>query len=88
MISAPTANSGRITGNSEVILGQKSACGKSQLRPLNCGPKGCRFERWLNIPTMRSHVVRTMALPPKDLRQAFGPTSVQFKRLIAPLVPA
>ena len=43
----------------------KSACGKSQLRPLNCGPKGCRFERWLDIPTMRSHVARAMALPPR-----------------------
>jgi hypothetical protein len=54
----------------------KSACGKSQLGPLNCGPKGCRFERWLDIPTMRSHVARTMALPPRPnagVRSNFGP---------------
>jgi len=65
-----SGDSERITGKPEVVPGHKSACGKSQLRPLSFGPKGCRFERRLDIPTMRSHVTRTIAFP-QDLRQAW-----------------
>jgi hypothetical protein len=79
----PPGDTSRIVGDPDVIqMGivqisiAKSACGKSQLRPLSCGPKDCRFERWLDIPTMRSHVARTMALPPRPeagVRSNFSP---------------
>jgi hypothetical protein len=37
-------------------------------------------------PTMRSHLARTTAWPQRP--EVFGPTSVQFKRLVAPRVSA